>query len=442
MRISIFGAGYVGLVTGACMANMGHDVIVMDIDESKINILKSGKVHFFEPGLLELTQKCVQRNKLHYTIDSKAAVEHGDILLNCVDTPAQEDGSASLSSVFAVAKTIGEHINNYKVVVTRSTVPPGTAREVARIIKETSPPGSEFAVVSNPEFLREGLALRAFNYPDKIVVGADSDKAFQAVKKMYSGRMRTYLPIVETDWETAELIKYANNTFLSTKISFINEIANICDKVGADVKMVSLALGLDFRISPRFLNPGVGYGGSCFPKDVRALTSTAKKHNYHAKLFEEVTALNERQKEIMVEKINSVFNDSLSGKILTILGLSFKPLTSDMREASSIRIINGLLGKGAMIRAFDPQAVDEARKIFNNNENITFCSSPEEAAENSHALIIVTEWDEFRNLNLGEIRNKMAGNKLFDGRNIYEPELVKEEGFEYYGIGRGSVSEL
>jgi len=434
MKISIFGAGYVGLTTAACLANLGHEVLCFDVDEEKIRILKEGKVPFYEPGLKELISKNKEKGRLRFITDLKEAVVFADVIFSCVGTPSKEDGSADLSYVYSVAKSVGEHINEYKIIVNKSTVPPGTARETERIIKENLNQQIDFDVVSNPEFLREGNAIRAFNLPDKIVIGSSSERPLAVMRKVYSGRLRTYLPMVETDWETAELIKYANNTFLATKISFINEMANICERVGADVKMVSMALGLDYRVSPRFLNPGVGYGGSCFPKDVKALISTSRKHGYEAKLFEEVDNLNERQKDLLADKVKKVFNNDLSNKTLCILGLSFKPRTSDMRDAPSIKIIEKLLAEGAKINVYDPVAIEEAKKILPGN--ISFCSSINEAVQGSSAILLVTEWDEFRTLDLSNLRKMMVDNKLFDGRNVYEPEMVKEEGFEYYGIGR------
>src|SRR3989344_620987 len=336
MKITIFGVGYVGLTSGACLANLGHTVLCVDVDENKINSLKAGKVPFHEPGLQELMDQNVKKGKLSFGTSAEEGVKFGEVIFNCVGTPSMADGSANLEYVYAVAKTVGEHINGYKIIVNKSTVPPGTARKTAEIISTHNQKGFPFDVVSNPEFLREGNAIRAFNYPDKIVVGTSSEKALTIMRKVYSGRMRTYLPIVETDWETAELIKYANNSFLATKISFINEIANICDRTGEDIKIISMALGLDYRISPRFLNPGVGYGGSCFPKDVKALIKTAHQKGYHAKLLEEVDALNERQKKMIVTKIKERFDHDLRGKSFSVLGLSFKPKTNDMREAPSI----------------------------------------------------------------------------------------------------------
>ncbi|MDO8511629.1 MAG: UDP-glucose/GDP-mannose dehydrogenase family protein [Nanoarchaeota archaeon] len=434
MNITVFGVGYVGLTTGACLANLGHTVLCVDVDENKINSLKAGKVPFHEPGLQELMNQNVKKGKLSFGTSAEEGVKFGEVIFNCVGTPSMADGSANLEYVYAVAKTVGEHIDGYKIIVNKSTVPPGTARKTAEIISTHNQQGFAFDVVSNPEFLREGNAIRAFNYPDKIVVGTSSEKALTIMRKVYSGRMRTYLPMVETDWETAELIKYANNSFLATKISFINEIANICDRTGADVKIVSMALGLDYRISPRFLNPGVGYGGSCFPKDVKALIQTAHEKGYSAKLLEEVDALNERQKRLLVTKVKERFNDEVRGKTFGVLGLSFKPKTNDMREAPSINIIHELLAQGAILKVYDPCAIEDAKRIF--ADKVSYCSSVEEAARGSSAVILVTEWDEFRGVNFSELGKVMKEKIIFDGRNIYEPELVRDEDFEYFGIGR------
>lgn len=434
MKIAVFGTGYVGLVTGACLANLGHEVLCIDIDQKKVEDLQNGKIPFFEPDIDHLVRKNQSKGKLKFTTDAKQAIEHAEVIFNCVGTPSKENGEADLSYIFGVAKTIGQHLTSYKAIVNKSTVPPGTARETARIIKENLKQPVEFDVVSNPEFLREGAAVYDFTHPDKIVVGTDSECARKIMREAYSGRLRTYLPTIETDWETAELIKYANNTFLATKISFINEIANICDKIGADIKIVARALGLDDRIGPRYLNPGVGFGGSCFPKDVRALAAAMRKRGYPAKLLEEVTNVNERQKLVITDKLKQAFANNLKNKTFCVLGLSFKPKTSDMREAPSVTIINELLKMGAKVQAYDPEAMDEAKKIFGNK--ITYSPSPEEAAKGSSAVVIATEWDEFRNLDLAELRKVMADNKLFDGRNIYEPELAREDGFDYYGIGR------
>ncbi|HLC75291.1 MAG TPA: UDP-glucose/GDP-mannose dehydrogenase family protein [Candidatus Nanoarchaeia archaeon] len=431
MKISIFGAGYVGLVTSACLADLGHLVLCVDTDTHKIESLTHGQIPFFEPGLDSLVKKTYAKGKLRFTSDSREAVEFGDVIFICVGTPSLATGEADVRAVLDVATVVARHINGYKVVVVKSTVPPGTTRKVYDIIKQHCE--RPFDVVANPEFLREGVALRAFQYPDKIVVGAASDKAVEIMRKVYSGRMRTYLPLVDTNWETAELIKYASNCFLAMKISLANEFANLCDIVGADIKTLAFALGLDNRIGPRFLNAGVGYGGSCFPKDVHAIAHFARKHGYTASLIEGIEAFNERQKNKINEKIAAVFGN-VRGKTFCVWGLSFKPGTSDMRAAPSIAIVQKLLHDGASVRVYDPEATDEARKIF--GDHVVYCGSAEEAAQGSDAILLVTEWDEFRNVDLGSIRASMKGNKLFDGRNIYEPHAVRDEGFEYYGMGK------
>ena len=330
----------------------------------------------------------------------------------------------------------------YKVLVNKSTVPPGTAKKCDDLIKARTAQ-SEIAVVSNPEFLAEGKAVYDFTHPDKIVVGAGTSRAFEALRKVYTGRVRTYIPIVETDWETAELIKYANNAFLATKISFVNEIANICDKVGADVKIVAQAMGLDYRIGPKYLHAGVGYGGSCFPKDVRALSKVAEERGYSASLLHEVDALNKRQRILFMEKIKKRFPD-LSGKTVTVWGLSFKPKTNDIREAPSLEIVRSLLAAGAYVCVCDPVAIPEVQLLLGAEfqdqaqfqRQLQYCSSLQESVKGSSAIVLMTEWDEFRNVNFSVLGQEMKERVIFDGRNIYEPELVKEDGFEYYGVGR------
>jgi UDPglucose 6-dehydrogenase len=432
MRISIFGTGYVGLVTGACLANLGHNVLCVDIDENKIQLLKEGIIPFYEPGLKELIIKNKERNRLNFTINCEEGVDFGEVVFNCVGTPSKEDGSAQLDYIFNVAKDVARYSQGYKLLINKSTVPPGTAKKCQEIIFETNP-GSEVEVASNPEFLKEGNAVHDFTHPDKIVLGTKSNKASSLLRKVYTGRVRTYIPILETDWETSEMIKYANNSFLATKISFINEIANICNLIGADVKIVAQAMGLDYRISPKFLNAGIGYGGSCFPKDVRALVAKAKEFDYSAKLLNEVDQLNERQKEIMIPKIIEKLKE-VGGSTVTLWGLSFKPKTDDIREATSLKLIQKLLDAGINVKVYDPIANELVKKIF--DDKIIFCQSMEESIFASNAIVLVTEWDEFRNINLVELGKNMKTKILFDGRNIYEPEMIKEEGFEYCGVGR------
>ena len=432
MKISIFGTGYVGLVTGACLANLGHKITCVDIDKKKIETLNEGEIPFYEPGLKELVAKNKEKGRLNFTVNAEEAIITAEAIFNCVGTPSKDDGSANLSYVFNVAETVGKFAQGYKVLINKSTVPAKTARKCQNIIKTVNP-NSEVEVVSNPEFLKEGSAVYDFTHPDKIVVGAKTEKAYSILRKIYTGRVRTYIPFLETDWETAELIKYGNNSFLATKICFINEIANICDKIGADVKLVTQAMGLDYRISPKFLNPGIGYGGSCFPKDVRALYHTAKEHGYDAKFLKEVDQLNERQKEMFIPLILKKLEE-IQGNTVSLLGLSFKPKTDDIREASSLRLIEKLLEKNVNIKVYDPIAMGNVKEIY--PQQIVYCNSVEESVENSDLIILSTEWDEFRNINFSELGKKMNHKILFDGRNIYEPELVREEGFEYYGVGR------
>lgn len=436
MKISIFGTGYVGLVTGACLANLGHDILCLDIDQQKIALLLEDKVPFYEPGLKELVAKNKEKGKLRFSTEFQIGVDFGEVIFNCVGTPGKADGSADLSYVFKVAETVAKFAKSHKIFVNKSTVLPGTARKCHELIRQTNPE-SEVEVVSNPEFLAEGKAVYDFDHPDKIVIGTESDKAFSLLRKIYQGRMRNYIPIMQTNWETAEMIKYANNSFLATKISFINEMANICDKVGADISVVAQAMGMDQRIGPKFLHAGIGYGGSCFPKDVRALHQLSQTHNYPAGLLKEVDALNERQKLILLPKIKEKFGSNLFGTTLTLLGLSFKPKTSDLREAPSLYLIKELIKEGAKINVYDPIAVEEAKLIFGEtNNSISYSNSLLESVKDSSGIIIATEWDEFRNANLSELGKIMKEKIIFDGRNIYEPEMVKEEGFEYFGVGR------
>lgn len=430
MNITIVGTGYVGLVTGASLANLGHTVLCVDVDQSKITRLEQGVMPFYEQGLQELVAKNKQQKRLAFTTDMAKAVEFGDVIFNCVGTPEQGDGSANLQYVFAVTRDVGRLARDQKILVNKSTVPPGTALKCSAILAELQSP---VEVVSNPEFLKQGNAVYDFNHPDKIVVGAQSEKGFHALQKVYHGLIKTYIPIIETNWETAEMIKYANNSFLATKISFINEIANICDATGADVKTVAKAIGMDYRIGPRFLNAGIGYGGSCFPKDVKAIIAAAKEYGYQAQLLQEVNAFNERQKKIMLPKIRQKIKP---GEIVTLWGLSFKPRTSDMRGAPSLELIKELNAAGIKMKAYDPIAIEEAQK--NITAPVEYHAVLEESLKDSSAIILVTEWDEFRNLPLAELGKEMKQRILFDGRNIYEPEQVREQGFEYIGVGRGS----
>lgn len=436
MKVAVFGSGYVGLVTGACLAERGHDVLCMDVDKKKVEMLKKGEIHFYEPGLKEYVKRNIEKKRIHFTTDPKEAVEWGNVLLNCVGTPGKEDGSANLDYIFDVAKSIAKHTGSYKVLITKSTVPPGTARKIDALMKKTNPK-SQIDVVSNPEFLKEGAAVEDFNNPDRIIVGLSEENgpARKAVEELYGVFTRPDLEIIYTNWETAELIKYACNTFLATKVSFINEIANICDCMGANVKKVAYAMGLDARIGPKFLNAGVGYGGSCFPKDVRALVHYAKEYEYMPELLSHIDTFNEQQKKRVIEKIKASFKNNLKGKTIGVWGLSFKPGTSDMRDAPSIVIIKELIGAGAKIQAYDPVATEEAKMVM--GETTTYCRSPEQAATDADALVLVTEWEEFKMCDLKKIKKMMKGTKFFDGRNVFSKKEMEQQGFEYHGMGQG-----
>ncbi|MBI2573140.1 nucleotide sugar dehydrogenase [Candidatus Woesearchaeota archaeon] len=432
-NITVFGTGYVGLVTGASLAAMGHKVLCYDIDANKIQRIELDEIPFYEPGLKDLVHKGREKGTLRFTTDLIEAVSFGGVIFNCVGTPSKDDGGADLQYVFAVARNVAQHAQGYKVLINKSTVPPGTAAACMSLIRGVNP-AAQVDVVSNPEFLKEGSAVHDFSHPDKIVIGTPSIKAAQIVRRVYMGRVRAYIPVIETDWATAEMIKYANNSFLATKISFINEIANICDRTGADVKLVAQAMGLDYRISPKFLNPGVGYGGSCFPKDVKALAYTARQKNLDPVLLDAVHTLNENQKHVLIAKVVERFGKSLEGHTFSVWGLSFKPKTSDMRDAPSLVIIDDLLSLGARVVVYDPIAMHETKMIM--GDKIVYAHSAEDCVIGSSGILLVTEWDEFWTMRFDEIGKKMKHQVLFDGRNIYEPELVREDGFEYYGIGR------
>lgn len=437
MKISIFGSGYVGLVTGASLANLGHDVLCADIDAAKIAGLEKGEMPFFEPGLKELLQRTKDKKKLSFTTDISYAVQFGEVLFNCVGTPSNSDGSADLGALYsvveavvsAVQESVQESVQEYKVLVNKSTVPPGTARKCQEMIMTRH---VNIEVVSNPEFLKQGNAVYDFNHPDKIVLGAESEKAFGIMRKVYHGLIKTYIPFLEMNWETAEMVKYANNAFLATKISYINEMANICDKVGADVKLVAKAIGMDQRIGPKFLNAGIGYGGSCFPKDVNALHAVAREQGYDTHLLKAVDLVNTKQKEMLLPLISEKLKQ-VQGNTVSIWGLSFKPKTSDVREAPSIVLIKQLLEQGVHIKAYDPVAMEEVRKIFGNS--IAYCNSLEESAHASDMIVVATEWDEFRNVDFLELGRNMRHKIIIDGRNIYDGNQIREEGFDYQGVG-------
>ncbi len=432
MHIGIIGTGYVGLVTGACFSEFGVFVTCVDRDEKKIEMLKEAKIPFYEPGLEELVRRNLKDGRLRFSTDIKDAVEQSLAIFIAVGTPPRGDGSADLSYVEAVAKEIAAHMDSYKVIVTKSTVPVGTGKWIKEIIKNNLKNNVDFDIASNPEFLREGSAIEDFMRPDRVVLGAESPQAIAILKDLYRPLYLIETPFVITNIETAELIKYASNSFLATKISFINEIANLCDAVGADVHVVAKAMGLDRRIGPKFLHPGPGFGGSCFPKDTRALLHLAQDNKVDLSIVEATIRVNERQKEIMVQRIKSVLGD-LKDREIGILGLSFKPNTNDIREAPALYIIRRLLDEGANIRAYDPVAIEETRAVF---PEIKYTNDAYGVAEGADAVVLVTEWNQFRNLDLDRIKKQMKTPNFFDLRNVYEPEMMRQKGFSYYCVGR------
>jgi len=442
MKICIIGTGYVGLVTGTCLADFGLSVTCVDQDEQKINLLNSGGVPIYEPNLAPLIKKNTSTGRLTFTNDFEKAVKQSKVIFIAVGTPSNDDGSANIKQIETVAQQIAASMNEYKVIVNKSTVPIGTAAKIKEIINSFSPSPLRgeggvrvkypFDVVFSPEFLREGSAVYDFTHPDKIVIGTNSPKALKIMQEIYRSLYLIDTPFVITNPETAELIKYACNAFLATKITFINEIANLCDKVGADVHQIAKAMGLDGRISPKFLHPGPGYGGSCFPKDTEALYHFASTCGYEFKLLKGVISANKRQRELMVEKIKHHIGD-LKGKTIGILGLTFKQNTDDIRQSPSIDIIKLLLKEGAKIRCFDPLAMDNTKKIL---PNLTYCQDEYETARGSDALVITTEWNQFRNLDLSKIKKLLKSPILIDLRNLYDPAKAKSLGFVYEGVGR------
>ncbi len=431
MKLTIAGTGYVGLVTGTGFANLGNDVICFDIDKKKIDALKNGVIPIYEPGLEELYKINVEAGRLRFTTDAVKAVQESEIIFICVNTPSNEDKGADLTAVEAVAKAVGQHMNEYKVVVNKSTVPVGTADLVKNIIKENQNKNIEFDVVSNPEFLREGAAVKDFENPDRIIIGSDSKKAEEIMTSLFRSRARTDRPIMVTDIKSAEIIKYASNAMLATRISFMNQLAYLCEKTGADIKQISRGLGLDNRIGPRFLQAGIGYGGSCFPKDVRALISTLKQNDCSSDLFEAVHRINEVQKSIVVSKLKSILD--IKDSTIAIWGISFKPKTDDIREAPSLKIIEELQNLGAKVHACDPIAIENAKYVL---KNVKFFRNPYETIRDCDALIIATEWNEFRNLDMRAVKILLKNPIIIDGRNIYDPKEMRELGFKYMGIGR------
>ncbi len=433
MHVSIIGTGYVGLVSGTCFSEFGMNVTCVDKDKEKIDALKQGVVPIYEPGLEDMIKKNVREGRLNFTTDMKSAVEKSLVIFIAVGTPRNGDGSANLSYVEEVAKDIGRYMNGYKVIVDKSTVPVGTGKWVEGILRGHQTKTYSFDVVSNPEFLREGSAIEDFMRPNRVVIGTSSDQAQAIMKDLYRPLFLIETPIVFTSVESAEMIKYASNAFLATKVSFINEIAALCEKVGADVHHVAKGMGLDFRIGSKFLHPGPGFGGSCFPKDTQALVQLAEKHSMDLKIVRSAIEVNEVQKRNMVGRIESAVGE-LKGKTIGILGLAFKPNTDDMREAPSLVIIDGLQRKGAKVKAFDPEAMKVAKKML---KDVEYGENAYDVAQGSDALVFITEWNQFRMLDMEKIKTLLRSPVVVDLRNIYDPQYMRRLGFTYAGVGRG-----
>ena len=432
MKIAVIGTGYVGLVTGACLAEIGHDVICSDISEEKINLLNNGQIPIYEPGLEEIVKRNARESRLSFTTDTAEAIKKSQAVFSAVGTPMGKNHEADLQYVRAVAETFGKNLNGYKVFINKSTVPVGTGEMVKNTIKKHSQKKSD--VVSNPEFLKEGSAVKDFMTPDRIVIGVESEKAAKVMEEIYRPLIRSQSPLVKTDIKSAELIKYAANAMLATRISFMNEIARYADLVGADVKQVAYGIGLDDRIGPRFLHAGIGYGGSCFPKDVQALIQSGKSANYEFKILNAVEEINQSQYKIVLDKLKKHLK-SLKGKKIAVWGLSFKPKTDDVRETPSAKIIKELIQQGAIVSAFDPVAMGEFKKHY-PNLNVYYGRNRDEVLEDANALILVTEWDEFRTLNFKKLNKLMTSKLIIDGRNIYEPHDLKVHNIAYEFIGR------
>ncbi len=437
MNIAVVGTGYVGLVSGTCFAEMGANVTCVDIDQRKIESLKNGKVPIYEPGLDEMVLRNYREGRLHFTTELTSCLDEVEIVFSAVGTPPDEDGSADLKYVLEVARTVGRHINKYVVLVTKSTVPVGTARKVKAAIQEELDKRGvqiEFDVASNPEFLKEGAAISDFMSPDRVVVGVESEKAKEVMTSLYRPLMLNNFRVIFTDIPSAEMIKYAANSMLATRISFMNDIANLCEMVGADVNMVRKGIGSDSRIGSKFLYPGCGYGGSCFPKDVKALIKTAEKMGYTMEVLNAVERVNDQQKNVVFHKLNAYYNGDLQGKTIAIWGLAFKPETDDMREATSLVTIELLLKAGCQVRVFDPVAMEECERRI--GDVVTYATDMYDAALNADALLLITEWKQFRLPSWGVLKKTMNKPLLIDGRNIYDPTEMKQIGFDYSCIGR------
>jgi len=436
MHICVVGTGYVGLVTGACLADFGISVTCVDKDEEKIKKLLDVEIPIYEPGLDTLVEKNAKAGRLNFSTDLAPAIQHALAIFIAVGTPPKEDGSADLSYVVQVAEAIADNLNGYKVVVTKSTVPIGTGQLIEKIITERGHGAHPFSVVSNPEFLREGSAIADFMRPDRVVIGARDAQAVAIMKDIYSPLYLIETPFVITNVESSELIKYASNAFLATKITFINEVAELCDRLGADVHHVSRGMGLDKRIGPKFLHPGPGYGGSCFPKDTQAMSEIAREAGRPFEIVETVIAVNDRIKDRAVGRVREAIGEDLEGKVVAVLGLSFKPETDDMRESSSIPLVAALVEGGARVKAFDPVAMDNARGML--PEDVQYCEDSYDAADGADAMIIVTEWNQFRSLDMERVRTILKQPVVVDLRNLYDPQRMKEQGFKYSSVGRAA----
>ena len=439
MKITVFGSGYVGLVTGACLASVGNDVLCVDIDVEKIDRLTRGEIPIYEPGLENVVKENHSAGRLNFTTDMAVGVAHGLFQFIAVGTPPDEDGSADLQHVLAVARSIGAHMNDYRIIVDKSTVPVGTAdrvREATRTELSRRQVELEFDVVSNPEFLKEGAALNDFMKPDRIIIGTDNPRTTELLRELYAPFNRNHERVIAMDIRSAELTKYAANAMLATKISFMNELANLAERLGADIEQVRHGIGADPRIGYHFIYPGCGYGGSCFPKDVQALERTAQANNYQAELLEAVERVNKRQKMVLFNKINEHFNGQLDGKTIAIWGLAFKPNTDDMREAPSRTLMEALWSAGAKVRAFDPEAMEETLRIYGSRADLTLTESADQALAGADGLAIVTEWTVFRSLDIESVKRLLNTPVIFDGRNLYNPAQMAKAGIDYYAIGR------
>ncbi|WP_347274272.1 UDP-glucose/GDP-mannose dehydrogenase family protein [Candidatus Kuenenia sp.] len=432
MKICCIGSGYVGLVAGTCLADMGNDVICVDSNKSKIDNLKNGIIPIYEPGLKDMLERNARERRITFTTNIKEGIQKSDVIFIGVGTPSDLNNCADISAIISVAESIGKYMNGYKVIVNKSTAPVGTLEKIGKVVKSFQKKAIRFDLVSNPEFMREGEAIKDFTNPDRIVIGVQGEKAKKIMESIYNGISRTDKPIMFTDIRSAELIKYASNAMLATRISFMNELAQLCEKVGGDIKEIAKGTGLDSRIGPRFLQAGIGYGGSCFPKDVNALIQIMNENGIDAKILTAVNEVNEQQKRSLFEKIQTLV-PTMKNKKIAIWGLAFKPKTDDMRDAPAITLIKQLQEAGAQINAFDPEAMNNAKTIF---RGIKYYDDPYSAAKNCDALVIVTEWNEFRDLDLKKVKRLLKCPNIVDGRNIYEPKEMKELGFHYLCVGR------